>query len=341
MTGIEDVARLAGVSTATVSRALSKNHNALVRPETLNKVLAAANELNYVASSTASGLSTGRTKNVGVVTPQLGRWFFTSVIEGAQRTLMQHGYDLTLYNLGGGAQRDSVFNHFLLRKRVDAVLAVALELTDDEIGKLLALEKPVVGVGGPLTGVQTFAIDDVAAAKLATGHLIGFGHTKIAHFGSRKSVDNDFQMSERRSTGYQAALAEAGIPIEPNRFYQTDFTIAGGYQSARRLLADPHDRPTAIFAASDEMAIGCILAARELGFSVPDDISIIGIDDHELSELFGLSTVAQFPARQGELAAGALLDLLSSPRVGDEPAPQQGTSLPIELILRTSTTRIR
>ena len=335
MVGIDEVARHAGVSTATVSRALSGN--AHVSPATRLKVERAAGELGYVVSSTASSLASGRMKNIGVVVPFLSRWFFSSVVEGAQQELLRNGYDLTLYNLtGGGEERRSVFEHFLLRQRVDAVIAISLELTESEVARLHALGKPLVGVGGPIAGVRTLTIDDVSVARLATEHLLALGHTRIAHIGGNKDFDLDFHLPTNRRVGYEAALAAAGIDPEPGLFQPADFTMAGGYQAAKQLLGRAHDRPTAIFAASDEMAIGSILAARDLGMVVPRDVSVIGIDDHDLAEFFGLSTIAQFPRGQGEAAVGILLDQLHP---GEHDHAGLNTPMPFELIVRSSTAR--
>lgn len=334
MGGIDEVARLAGVSTATVSRALSGNGH--VSPATRIKVTDAAAQLGYVVSSNASSLASGRTKNIGAVVPFLNRWFFASVIEGAERALLRHGYDLTLYNLsGGGEERRSVFEHFLLRKRVDAVIAISLELTEDEVSRLLALGKPIVGVGGPLAGVRTLTIDDVAVARLATEHLLSLGHTRIGHIGGDKESDQDFHLPTNRRIGFEQALTAAGLAASGASFQAADFTIKGGYQAAKQLLGDPRERPTAIFAASDEMAIGSILAARDLGLVVPRDVSIIGIDDHELADFFGLTTVAQFPSGQGEKAVEILMDLLH-PATREQNA--ENIPLPYELIVRSSTT---
>ncbi|HEV7948894.1 MAG TPA: LacI family DNA-binding transcriptional regulator, partial [Glaciihabitans sp.] len=193
MPGIDEVAMLAGVSTATVSRAL--NGKMSVSEGTREKVLAAASALGYVVSSNASSLATGRTKNVGVVIPFLNRWFYSSVLEGAESALLRRGYDLTLYNLGGGAEeRRSVFEHFLLRKRVDAVIAISLELTPAEVSRLLALNTPTVGVGGPIPGVRTLSVDDVAVARLATEHLLQLGHTVVAHIGGDPDSERDFHL---------------------------------------------------------------------------------------------------------------------------------------------------
>jgi LacI family repressor for deo operon, udp, cdd, tsx, nupC, and nupG len=334
--GINEVALLAGVSTATVSRALSGNGH--VSASTKSRVKAAAFELGYVVSSNASSLATGRTKNIGVVIPFLNRWFFSSVVEGAEQSLLSHGYDLTLYNLSGsGDERRSVFEHFLLRKRVDAVIAVSLELSANEVASLLDMNKPIVGVGGPLPGVQTLSIDDVRVARLATEHLLSLGHRAIAHIGGNDDVELDFHLPTNRRVGYEAALGASGIPVDPELFAEADFTLQGGYRAAKQLLGNPRKRPTAVFAASDEMAIGTILAARDLGLNVPNDVSVIGVDDHELAEFFGLSTVAQYPAEQGRRAVEILMDQLHPARR----TPAENFPLRFELIVRSSTSAPR
>lgn len=335
MPGINEVAQLAGVSTATVSRALSGNGH--VSEATRQRVIAAALELQYVVSSSASGLATGRTKNVGVVLPFLNRWFYGAVVEGAESALLSHGYDLTLYNLGsGGEERRAVFEHFLLRKRVDAVIAVALELTESEVGRLHALAKPIVGIGGSIEGVRTLSIDDISVAKLATEHLLALGHRAIGHIGGNVESEMDFHVPSKRRVGFEEALRDAGVTPDPRLFESADFTLPGGYAAAKQLLGDPRTRPTAVFAASDEMAIGTILAARDLGLTVPADVSVIGVDDHELSEFFGLSTIAQFPALQGRMAVDLVMDQLNP---GHRDAVLSNTPLPYELIVRSSTAR--
>ncbi|MEO7146575.1 MAG: LacI family DNA-binding transcriptional regulator [Terrimesophilobacter sp.] len=335
MPGIIDVAEFAGVSTATVSRALSGNGH--VSASTRERVIAAAKELGYVVSFPASSLATGQTRNVGIVVPALNQWFFSSVLQGAESALLANGYDLTLYNIGGGTdERKSVFEHFLLRKRVDAVIAVALELTAAETTRLLELNKPIVGVGGPLTGVRTLSIDNIAVARLATEHLLSLGHTAIAHIGGNTDLERDFQLPTTRRIGHESALEVAGIPLDPELFQPADFTMSGGHQAAKQLLGNPRKRPTAIFADSDEMAIGTILAARDLGLRVPEDLSVIGIDDHELSEFFGLTTVAQYPELQGQLAVEILMDQL---RPGQRANGTLNTSLPYDLVVRSSTAR--
>jgi LacI family transcriptional regulator, repressor for deo operon, udp, cdd, tsx, nupC, and nupG len=275
-------------------------------------------------------------RNVGVVIPFLNRWFYGAVVEGAESALLAQGYDLTLYNLGGSAEeRRSVFEHFLLRQRVDAVIAVSLELTEAEVSRLHGVGKPMVGVGGPLPGVRTLSVDDIAVSRLITDHLIALGHRRIAHIGGDATIEMDFHLPTNRRFGYQQSLEAAGLPIDPLLFRPANFSIQEGYAAAKQLLGAPGDRPTAIFAASDEMAIGAILAARDLGLDVPRDVSIVGIDDHSLADFFGLTTVAQYPERQGRMA----VDVLMTELLGHDEVHALDTPLPFDLVVRSSTAR--
>jgi DNA-binding LacI/PurR family transcriptional regulator len=167
MAGIEDVAKLAGVSTATVSRALSgKDH---VSDKARLKVEKAAAELGYVASSSAYTLATGRNRNIGVVIPRLDSWFFGTFLESAESALVESGYDLTLYNLSGGAeQREKIFSEILLRQRVDAVLAVAVAPSASELENLNRMKKPILAIGGHIEGARSLVMDDRAAGRLGS-----------------------------------------------------------------------------------------------------------------------------------------------------------------------------
>ena len=197
MPGIKDVAERAGLSIATVSRALSGKGN--VSPRSRERARTAAAELGFVASYQASSLASGRNHNVGLVVPSIHRWFFSSVVEGVSATLLDAGYDLTLYNVSEGRERrHSVLNDFLLRKRVDAVIAVSLELSEAEIDQLLAIHRPIVGIGGPLPGASTIRIDDSGIAEAAARHLIQLGHSKIAHMTGDAAYEQDFRLPGTR-----------------------------------------------------------------------------------------------------------------------------------------------
>lgn len=336
MVSIDEVAQLAGVSTATVSRALSGR--GYVSAASRERVHVAAQKLGYVVSSRASSLASGRTRNIGVVVPFLDRWFFSTVLSGVSSALMRQGYDITLYNITADSDvRRGVFDTALRRQRVDAVIAVSIELNDDETARMLALGLPVIAIGGPNPKLDTLTVDDVALAQLATEHLLSLGHSEIAHIGANPEFDLDFHIPTNRRLGFEKALADAGIAVKPEFLEPADFTVEGGYRACKQLLGRPGPRPTAVFAASDEMAIGALVAARDLGFRVPEDLSIIGIDGHELGEFFRLTTVDQFPLRQGERAADAVLAKLAA----DDAAPvQEHEALPFELIVRGTTARI-
>jgi len=341
LAGIKEVAERAGLSIATVSRALSGKANVSAKSRQLAK--AAADELGFIPSYHASSLASGRNHNVGLVVPSIHRWYFSSVVDGVSATLLDAGYDLTLYNVSEGPDRGhSVLNDFLLRKRLDAVIAVALVLSEAEIKQLLAIHRPIVGIGGALAGASTIRIDDARLARTATEHLLGLGHTRIAHITGEAELNQDFKLPGIRLAGFEAAMQAAGHAVRPEWVVSADFTIQGAYAVARNLLATAAERPTAVFAASDEMAIGAILAARDFGLRVPQDLSVIGMDGHELGEVFGLTTINQDARGQGAMAARMLLETLDAgakrPAKGTSPSTAAtDREYPTEFLVRSST----
>lgn len=333
MAGIKDVAERAGVSTATASRALSGRGH--VSPAARDRVLAAAKELGYVMSYAASSLASGRSRTVGIIMPYINRWFFAELLDGATAQLMSAGYDLSLYSFEQAGQRERVLADFLLRKRLDAVVAVALRLDESELQQLLDVGKPIVEIGGLVPGVPSLHLDEHSIARFATEHLVGLGHREIAHLGGLDESSPDyFPMSSDRREGYRMALRDAGIEPVPHWDVAADYTVGDGYRKAKELLASPGRRPTALFCSSDEMAVGAILAARDLGFRVPADLSVIGVDGNPLGETVGLTTIAQYPARQGKQAVQILLDHLSS---GAGTMPAASVTVETQFVVRSST----
>ena len=340
MAGIKEVASRAGLSVATVSRALSGKSNVSSRSRRLAQE--AARELGFVPSYHASSLASGRNHNIGLVVPSVQRWYFSSVLEGVSETLLDAGYDLTLYNVGEQPEhRSSILNDFLLRKRLDAVIAVALALSEEEIAQLLAVHRPIVGIGGALRGASSIRIDDEGLAMLATRHLIGLGHTRIAHVTGDAELNRDFKLPQLRRKGFAAAMEAAGLTQRQEWQASADFTIQGAYAAGRQLLGTPGQRPTAVFAASDEMAVGIMLAARDFGLQVPQDLSVVGIDGHELAETFGLTTISQDPRGQGRLAVVTALALLDNAGGNSDGGLAAGAAkdqeYPTEFVIRNST----
>ncbi|WP_121256661.1 LacI family DNA-binding transcriptional regulator [Nocardioides ferulae] len=335
MTSIKDVAREVHMSTATVSRALRGLPG--VSEQTRARVMETALRLGYVASPSAAGLASGQTRTVAVVVPFVTQWFFSSVVHAAEQVLRGHGYDLLLYNLAGDHDaRHRVFQTHLLRKRVDAVLILALTPSQDEQDWLARLGLPVAVVGSEVPGWASVGIDDEQAARTAVEHLLGLGHRRIAYVGGNTEHALDFTAPIGRQRGYRGALAEAGIDPDPGLEADSDFTVTGGYQAGLALLGR-RPRPTAVFAASDEMAIGVLHAARTLHLRVPDDVSVIGLDDHEMAAFFDLSTVAQPVQEQGRLAAQAVLAALGQLGAESGPAAHDRIVLATRLVPRGST----
>jgi len=329
--GIGEIAERTGLSKSTVSRALRGLPT--VAGETLALVRAAADELGYIPSAAASGLATGRNLAIGALVPVLGRWFYTRVLEGADEELRRRGYDMLLYNLGGGhAERERAFHRSILRRRVDGLLVLALTFTEDESRELTQADFPAIAVGGPAAGVRHIGVDDHQAAYLATAHLIDLGHTRIAQIGGSDVMGLNAAVPTNRLSGYRHAMTDAGLRIREDWIVDGGYAFGGGDEAARRLFADPRDAPTAVFATSDEMAFGAMAWLGRAGLRVPDDVSIVGIDGHEDGAHYGLTTVAQYPAEQGALAARHLLDEIEGapPVDGFDPAR-------FEFVVRAST----
>jgi DNA-binding LacI/PurR family transcriptional regulator len=351
MSRIEDVAQAAGVSTATVSRAL--RGLPMVSDGTRQRVLLAAAELQYVASPTAASLASGKTMVVGVVVPYVTRWYFAHLIAGASGVLRQHGYHVLLFDVGGeGPDRPTLLESRALFRRVDAVLVLSLRVNPPERELLHNLGVPVVTVGVPGDGWTCVRIDDVAATTRATEHLVRLGHRDIAFVGGEAVTSGDYATPVDRERGFRDTMRRHGLDVDPSWVVSTDWTAAGGLAAGSRLLAASR-RPTAVVACSDELAIGVLAAARSLGLRVPQDVSVTGIDDHDMAAVHGLTTVAQPVGEQGRLAARLLLrELAGAAGAGVQGGAVQGgavqagtvdgtrrriVEVPVELVPRSST----
>lgn len=332
---IDDVAARAEVSTATVSRALRGLPK--VNPATRARVLAVAEEMGYVPSPSAMRLATGRTRTVGVLVPFIDRWYFAAALEGIDQVLREHGYNLLLFSLGGyvhGQQRR--FTEQMVRKQIDALVVLCLGLSATELQELQRTNIPMISVGGPVEGCRGVHMDDTAAATAATQHLIDLGHTKIGHLRGGINDEKNFVVPALRAEAFEATMRRAGLELRPEWNVAGDYTVGQGVAAAARLFDFHGDRPTAIFCGSDEMALGLMFEARRRGIRIPEDLSVIGIDDHDFSAPAGLSTIAQKPVQHGLLAAQMLLAELD----GKVDAIHE-EDMPFTLIQRDSTAPLR
>jgi LacI family repressor for deo operon, udp, cdd, tsx, nupC, and nupG len=318
---IDEVAQRAGVSIATVSRTLRGLPE--VAAATRERVWAAARELDYVASPFAARLASGHSCTVGVIVPFVNRWFFAELLGAIESVLSDAGYDLLLQNLADIRGRERFFTTLPVRKRVDAVLVASLALTDAEVAALRTLQLPVGVLGTHHPGLFSVRIDDVAASRRAVNHLLELGHRRIGLIGGDTDDPMRFTPPLDRRTGYRRALRAAGIAPDPDLERLGHFTLAGGQAAMRQLLALP-GRPSAVFAASDEMAYGAIRAIRRAGLRVSEDVAVIGFDDHATAELLDLSTVRQPVTEQGARLARTLLAAL-----------QGGAATPTDVVLDT------
>ncbi len=326
---ITDVARAAGVSASTVSRALRGRPG--VSDEVRAQITAVASELGYTASRSASSLASGRTFTVAVVVPYVGRWFFGTVLDAAEQVFSAAGYDVLLYNLGSPEARRRFFTNLPVRKRVDAVLSLLIP-EEEESAALRSLGVPLATtVGGPLPRFTVVGIDDRGGAESAVRHLVNLGHRRIGMICGASGPLHWTTPIDRRQA-YLNVLTDAGIEHDPALEADGDYTVKGGERAMTRLLAASRP-PTAVFAQSDEMAMGALRALRRHRLQVPDDVSVIGFDDHELADVIGLTTIAQPVAGQGAEAARLLLRQLDEP----DSEPSGHVQMPIRLVLRETT----
>jgi len=326
-----DVARLAGVSQTTVSMVLSGASAPSLPSETLERVQAAVRELGYVPNRFAQALKTNRTMTIACVVPDIANPFYPSLLRGVQSVADDAGYDVITVNTDGTAEREQRFLSWCLERRVDGVVGVFFTLRASDFRPLTDSEIGVVRIessakrGGPLP-VDNLYIDNEAAAGAVTRYLIGRGYERIAMIAGIGGPQDG------RIRGYRTALTEAGR--EPLIVTDEAFTEEGGQRAAETLFALA-ERPDAVFAANDLMAIGAMAAAREAGFSIPGDIAVAGFDDIFAARLVTppLTTVSQFQYDLGTTAAEVLLDRLQRGNAG------AGTSqaMPFRLIERSST----
>jgi LacI family transcriptional regulator len=327
-----DVARRAGVSQATVSYVLNNITSIAVPAETRQRIQDAIRDLGYIPDRAARTLRTRKTYTLAGIIPDITNPFYPAFERGIQDLADQHGYDLIMYNTDGSAEKERKSLRSVQQGRVDGLIAVLFHLTAQDLLPLLDMNIAVVRLeatpkragAAPLDNLY---VDNIAAAQRAVDYLIGRGHRRIG------MITGQHGPGANRLLGYQRALADRQIPIEDQLIRSSDFTVAGGSQSMRELLALP-TRPTAVFAANDLMAMGAMNAIRAAGLRIPQDIAVVGFDDIPAAELVSpaLTTVTQFQEQLGRRAAEMLLERF------DGSAPERGRceEMPAELVVRDS-----
>jgi LacI family transcriptional regulator len=332
MATITEVAARAGVGVGTVSRVL--NGHAHVAQATRARVRRAIAELEYRPSTRARHLSTGRTHAIGVLAPFIVTPSVVERLRGIVETTAGTPYGLVMFSASTPAERAECYERVLADDRVDGWVVLSLPAREDERAALETTQTPVVLVdvqrGDGLPGVF---VDDVAGGRLVAEHLVALGHERIAFLGDDPHPDFGFSSAQRRLAGFTEALAAAGRPHEPALLRTGPYGRDTARALAAELLGDA-DPPTAIFAASDEQALGVLEAAAAAGIPVPDALSVVGFDDVELARWAGLTTVRQRLRDSGARGAELLLELLSDVPPAERPPREE---LRLELVVRRTT----
>lgn len=331
MVTISDVAARAGVGAGTVSRVL--NDSPRVSEATRQRVLAAIEVLDYRPNPLARGLSRGRAHTFGVVVPFFPQPSAVERLRGVVEALRGSRYDLVLFNVETTIERDQHFASLLRRDRADGLLVMSMPPPAAAVTSLLDHGVPVVLVDAVADGIPCVITDDVEGGALATRHLIQLGHERIGFVGDAPDNPFGFSSSASREEGFRATMAEAGLKVNERLVRHGPHDRSVGRALAEDMLA-LRTPPTAIFAASDILAVGVIEAVRAAGRRVPDDVSVIGFDDVEISSYIGLTTVHQPLVESGRLGARLLLEALGGPGA----AIGGRHELPLELVPRATTT---
>jgi DNA-binding LacI/PurR family transcriptional regulator len=328
---IRDVARVAGVSVATASRALNGLH--VVNVGTRDRISAVARDLGFTPSPAARRLSLGRTMTVGVVVSYLTRPQAVERLRGIDAVLADDELDLVVYNVESIQKRDHFFDTLIDPQRHDGVLLVSLPPPAGH-PVLLRPVIPVVAVdvhAPTVSALPRVVGDDVAGGALAARHLLELGHRRIGLVSDAVDDPFGFTSSQDRERGMFGELAAAGVTCPTRWIAHGEHGRYVARDLAGRMLRST-DRPTAIVAVSDTQALGVIAAAHEVGLNVPDDLSVIGYDDVEAADYVGLTTVRQRLVESGRAGAELLLR-----EIADRSAVAPMISLPPELVVRSTT----
>lgn len=324
---LKDVAMRVGVSPATVSRALARP--AMVNAHTLAEIEAVTRELGYTPLAAGRALASGRSRVVGAIVPTLDSLIFGRAVHAMQIELAAQGYQLLVASNDYNPTAETAVLRALLGQGIDGLILVGAQRTDESLSLLDRSGLPVVLTWCGDPRFDEVSIDNFRAGRLAAEHLLSLGHRNIGMLTGHLAV-NDRQ--RKRTEGVRAALESAGLALPDWRVVDQPLTTAGGRSGCAALLSSA-DPPTGIVCGVDTQAIGCIAHARDRGVDVPRDLSIVGIDNLEMSANIAppLTTVHIPTAKIGECAARMILRRIEGGTA------QTAIELPIELVVRAST----
>lgn len=325
---IYEIAKRLGVSSSTVSRALTGR--GYVRKELRERIRQVAKEMDYQPNSLARSLITKQSYTIGLVLPDITNPFFPAVARGVEDVAHRNGYNVILCNTDGNPQKEASYLRLLRSKQVDGVIFTTTRVNAKHVEQLLDGGVPVVLADRRVKIDCDFVVvDNIEGAYQATQHLIGLGHSAIGIITGPQKVTTGAE----RIDGYKRALQGNGLKIRDELILEGDYRQHSGYRHAKSLLqlATP---PSAIFACNDLMAIGALAALEEVGIRVPGEIAVVGYDDTLLASVARprLTTVAQPKYEMGAMACDLLID-----RIRAKDRPTQQVILQPQLIVRESS----
>jgi len=326
---IRDVARAAGVSINTVSRALNGKPD--IRPKTRQLVLRTAQSLNYMPNKLARGLRSNKTGVIGVIVADIANPFFSAVVKGMGKAAKDLGYSMILQDTGENYENEEEAIHIMQSEHVDGVLITPVQTDNKSIYMLEESGIPFVLVARYFTTVDTDYVvaDDVQGGYLATKHLIERGHKEIAFINGPSYNSSAIE----RLQGYVKALDEHTIKIKEHLIADGALTMEDGYTYTKALLARSTSHPTALFTFSDFVALGAMKAVHEVGLRVPDDMAIVGYDDIDFAFcLESPLTTIRFPKRQ---IGQEVVSILKKKMDGE--VSHSCLRMPVELVIRQSS----
>jgi len=331
---INDVAKLAGVSTTTVSHII--NGTRYVSDELKERVEKAIAELGYRPNSMARGLRRGESKTLGLIVPDNSNPFFAEILRSIENIGYSNGYSVILCNSDGDIEKEIAYTDLLFAKQVDGIVFITTNNSCEHLQQIIDAGIPIVVIDRDISlkGTDVLLVDNFQGGYDATRYLIGLGHRQIACI----TGPSQLTPSAERVSGYKQALTEAGLPIDPARIIVGDFQFEGGENGVEQMLRlEP--RPTAIFACNDLMALGAMRGLRKANLLVPRDISVIGFDDIALTSVVSpaLSSVAQPVQKISELAFELLIQRIQNKNTDFE---EQRIVLPTQIVIRESCRNI-
>ena len=338
MPTIRDVAKRAGVAPITVSRVINNADN--VSDATRLRVEAAIDALGYVPNRLASSFRSNKTNTLGLILTDITNPFWTTVARGVEDAADEHGFNVILCNTDEAQREEGKYIRVLLQKQVDGFLLVPSSDSMDSIGTIQKQGTPLVIMDRRVSGeIDTVRCDSIGGAYALTHHLIDLGHRRIVALSGSMSVST----ARDRVRGYEHALRDSELEVDPSLIHYRAFTQEAGYAMTKEVLAN-NPPPTAIFAVNNFIAIGAYKALKDSGLHVPVDVSLVAFDDLPPALVMDpFLTVAAQPAYEmGRRATELLVERTVASESGDEPTPEaEEIVLPVELVIRRSTGRPR